>query len=109
MAASTAPAHAKPAHAKPDRQNITLSLSAAILKKARVLAAERGTSVTGLLTRQIEELVEKDDSYQRAKAGALAMLRSGFTFGKIDHMTREEMHDRKSAREALAEADDVSS
>jgi hypothetical protein len=95
------------ASVKADKQNITLSLSAVTLKKARVLAAERGTSVSGLLTQQIEDLVGKNDSYQRAKASALARLRSGFTFGKIEHMTREEMHDRKSAREALADDDSL--
>jgi hypothetical protein len=95
MAATTAPA-------KSDKQNITLSLSRETLKKARVLAAQRDTSVSGLLTQQIEELTAKNDSYERAKTLALARLRSGFTFGHIEHMTREEMHDRKAAREAAA-------
>lgn len=89
---------------KSEKQNITLSLSAQTLKKARVLAAERGTSVSGLLTQQIEELVDKNDSYQRAKESALAMLRSGFGFEGIEHMTREEMHDRKALREPVANA-----
>jgi len=88
-----------PTHPKTDKQNITLSLSAETIKKAKVLAALRDTSVSGLLTQQIEELVKKDDEYQRIKAEAMAMLRSGFTFGNIEHMTREEMHDRKKARE----------
>jgi hypothetical protein len=88
---------------KSKRRNITLSLSEETVRKAKILAARRDTSVSGLLTQQIEELATKDDEYQQAKAEALAMLRSGFTFGKIEHMTREEMHDRKAAREAAAD------
>jgi hypothetical protein len=94
-------ATAAQAPAKVEKQNVTLSLSKETLKKARVLAAERGTSMSGLLTGQIEELVAKNDTYERARASALAMLHSGFTFGHIEHMTREEMHDRKAAREAF--------
>lgn len=90
-----------PIRPKADKQNITLSLSAETLKKAKVLAALRDTSVSGLLTQQIEELVRADDEYQRIKAKAMARLRSGFTFGRIEHMTREELHDRKAAREAV--------
>jgi cytosine/adenosine deaminase-related metal-dependent hydrolase len=63
-----------------------------------VLAAQRGTSISGLLTRQIEEMVEKDDAYQQAKTRALSMLHSGFGFDGIQYMTREEMHDRKNFR-----------
>jgi broad specificity phosphatase PhoE len=88
---------------KAEKQNITLSLSKRTLQKARVLAAERGTSVSGLLTQQIDELVTQNDDYEQAKVRALARLRSGFTFGKIEHMTREEMHDRTAAREAAAD------
>jgi hypothetical protein len=84
-----------------EKQNITLSLSKRTLQKARVLAAKRGTSVSGLLTQQVEELVSRDDDYQHAKAEALAMLRSGFGFSGIEHMTREEMHDRKALRESV--------
>ena len=89
---------------KSEKRNITLSLSAQTLRKARVLAAQHGTSVSGLLAQQIEELVDKNDSYQRAKERALAMLRSGFGFEGIEHMTREEMHNRKALREPVANA-----
>jgi HSP90 family molecular chaperone len=96
MATTTAPA-------KNDKQNITLSLSRETLKKARVLAAQRDTSISGLLTQQLEELTAKNDSYEQAKTKALARLRSGFGFHGIEHMTREEIHDRKASREPLTD------
>jgi cytosine/adenosine deaminase-related metal-dependent hydrolase len=99
--AATVTAETAIAATKAEKQNITLSLSKRTLQKARVLAAKRGTSVSGLLTQQVEELVSRDDDYQRAKAEALAMLRSGFGFSGIEHMTRDEMHDRKALRESV--------
>jgi HSP90 family molecular chaperone len=39
-----------------EKQNITLRLSRETIQKARVLAARRATSISGLLTRQLEEL-----------------------------------------------------
>jgi hypothetical protein len=99
--AATVTAETATAATKAEKQNITLSLSKRTLQKARVLAAKRGTSVSGLLTQQVEELVSRDDDYQCAKAEALAMLRSGFGFSGIEHMTREEMHDRKALRESV--------
>ena len=104
MATATAPASEIVETKKPkaEKQNITLSLSKETLQKARVLAAQRGTSISGLLTQQLEEVVEKNDAYEQAKVRALAMLRSGFGFHGIEHMTREEMHDRKALREPLS-------
>jgi hypothetical protein len=83
---------------KVDKQNITLRLSAHTLQKARILAAKRGTSISGLVAQQIEDLVQTDESYEIAKVRALASLRSGFGFDGLEHMTREEMHDRKNFR-----------
>jgi hypothetical protein len=88
---------------KAEKQNITLSLSRETLRKARVLAAERGTSISGLLSEQIDEITAKNDSYERAKASALAMLRSGFGFHGIEHRTREEIHDRKASHGPFAD------
>ena len=98
MASSAASGQTETLPTKKSKQNITLSLNVQTLKKARVLAAQRGTSVTGLITQQIEELVEKNDSYEIAKARALELLRSGFGFEGIEHMTKEKMHDRKNFR-----------
>lgn len=68
-----------------------------------MLAAQRGTSVSSLITLQLEDLVEKNDSYEQAKASALAMLRSGFGFHGIERMTRDEIYDRKAARAVAVE------
>jgi siroheme synthase (precorrin-2 oxidase/ferrochelatase) len=81
-----------------DKQNITLKLSVETLKKAKVLAAQRQTSISGLLTQKIEEMAQVDDAYERARTRELARLRSGSGFDGIERLTRDEMHDRKSFR-----------
>ena len=95
---ATQPQFDPPDIASDKKQNITLSLRVETLKKARVLAAQRGVSVSGLLSQQIEELVAVDEAYEQARNRELARLRSSFGFDNIEHMTRDEMHDRGNFR-----------
>ena len=39
-----------------EKQNVTISLSRQVLKKVKILAARRETSISGLLAQQIEFL-----------------------------------------------------
>jgi hypothetical protein len=77
-----------------DKQNITISLSRQILKKAKVIAARRETSISGLLAKQIEFLVGEEEEYVLAERQALAFLESAFHLGGAIHTSREELHDR---------------
>jgi len=80
------------------KQNVTVSLSEEIIRKAKVLAAQRSTSISGLLAEQIEKLVGEEDDYERAKRRALALLDKGFHMGGKITATRESLHDRKNFR-----------
>ena len=62
-------------------QNVTLKLPTDTLRKAKVVAAERGTSLSALLTGKIEELVGEDEEYQAARRRALAWLAQGWRLG----------------------------
>jgi hypothetical protein len=77
-----------------EKQNITLSLSRQTLRKAKVLAARRATSVSGLLAQQIEILVGEEETYERARRQALAWLDQGFHLGGAIRATRDEWHER---------------
>lgn len=79
------------------KRNLTVQLDEAVIDKARVVAAKRGTSVSGLVRQQIEELVLEDDRYGLAKRRALEYLRRGFKL-KYQPVNREELHDRKTLR-----------
>ena len=51
------------------RQNITVAIEQDLLRRARVLAAERGTSVSRLLADELERLVGAAESCARARRG----------------------------------------
>ena len=75
-------------------QNITVRLNRRTLRKAKVLAAMRNTSISGLLAERIEALVGEDDAYEQAQRRALAFLDQGFHLGGRNEVTRDECHER---------------
>jgi hypothetical protein len=75
-------------------QNVTVRLNRRTLRKARILAAKRNTSISGLLAEQIEALVGEDDAYEQAQRRALALLEEGFHLGGRIESTRDEWHER---------------
>ena len=79
---------------KEQKQNVTISLSRHILKKAKILAARRETSISGLLAQEIESLVGEEEAYERAERQALALLDKGFHLGGVVRATRDELHER---------------
>lgn len=76
------------------KQNITLSLDKELIKRARVLAAQRQMSVSQMLGRELRTIVEDADYHEWAKRKALAELRKGFHLGGKVIATREELHER---------------
>lgn len=75
-------------------QNITVRLNRRTLRKARILAAKRNISISGLLAEQIEALVGEDDAYEHAQRRALALLDQGFHLGGLIEATRDDWHER---------------
>jgi hypothetical protein len=77
-------------------QNVTLAIPKDILRKAKVLAVQRNTSLSGLLTQTIAELVSQREGYELAHQRNLALLKSGFDLGTQDNISRnrEELHER---------------
>jgi hypothetical protein len=76
------------------KQNVTISLSRGVLKKAKILAARRETSISGLLAQEIEFLVGEEEAYERAERQALALLEKGFHMGGVIRAGRDELHER---------------
>lgn len=76
------------------KTNVTLNLDAKLLKEARILAAEEGSSISGLLASKLEELVQKRKGYDRARRRALARLRAGMNLGWKRPRSRDELHER---------------
>lgn len=76
------------------KQNITLSLEKEIIKKGKVLAAQRETSVSRMLGDVLRQIIASQDQYEAAKRSALQELRKGFHLGGKIGWTREELYER---------------
>jgi hypothetical protein len=77
------------------KQNITLSIEKELLKKAKLMAAKKETSVTKFLTEQLAKMVSEDEEYDLARKRALAILKKGFHLGGSIIAKREELHERR--------------
>lgn len=75
-------------------QNITLRLDKELIRKAKVLAAQQGTSVSGLLKRYLEQLLNEVEAYETTRQHALTLLERGFHFGGEIPCTREQWYER---------------
>jgi hypothetical protein len=76
------------------KQNLTISLARETIRKAKILAARRETSISGLLAAQIEILVGEEEAYERAERQAAALLDQGFHLGGVIRAARDEWHER---------------
>jgi hypothetical protein len=76
------------------KQNVTVSLPRQTLRKAKILAARRETSISRLLAEQIEILVGDEEAYERAERQAIALLDDGFHLGGVIRSSRDELHER---------------
>jgi hypothetical protein len=71
------------------RRNLTLQLDEDMIRLAKILAAKRGTSVSGLVARELEQLVAQDARYEDARRRATEIMaesapRGGRTWRRDD-------------------------
>lgn len=76
------------------KTNVTLKIDAEILREVRIMAAEEGSSISGLLASKLEEIVRHRNSYARAKKRALARLRNCTDHGWVRPASRDELYER---------------
>ena len=77
-------------------QNVTLTLPKELLKEARLLAVERGTSLSALLTEQLRRAVQNDGGYEAARRRIRQRLRRGYDLGTGGKRlpARADLHER---------------
>ena len=80
------------------KTNITLKLDSDLLREVRVMAAEQDTSISALLAKRLEELVEERKGYSEARGRALARLREGIDAHWKKPRSRDELHERSVLR-----------
>jgi len=76
------------------KQNITLSLDKDLIQKAKVISAKRRSSVSNMLSQELQRIVESAEKYEVARRKAISDLRTGYHLGGIITASREELHER---------------
>ena len=76
------------------KSNITLKIDAELVRDAKVLAAERGTSVSRMLADHLEQLIRDERAYDASKRRALDRLDEGLDLEWTPPADRGELHER---------------
>jgi predicted transcriptional regulator len=79
-----------------ETQNVTLALPKELIYKAKRVALERRTSISGLLTQALAEIVAREDNYAGARQRHLDWLERGADLGTKGEIKwrREDLHGR---------------
>ncbi len=77
-----------------DNQNITLSLPKKTLRRVKILAVKRQSSVSRLLTKAVEKMLEEETEYSSAHKRQIAWLEKGFNLGFHKPANRDALHER---------------
>lgn len=75
-------------------KNITVAVSDEIYREARIRAAERGTSVSSLVSEYLSAMSAEASEFARLEAQQRRIQRGIGTFRAGDRVTRDETHDR---------------
>jgi hypothetical protein len=75
------------------KRNLTVQLDDEVIRRAKVVAAERGTSVSALVTHELERLVGAFERYEDARRRAERSLEQSRPRGGR-RWTRDELHER---------------
>jgi hypothetical protein len=76
------------------KQNVTLRLDKDLIKKGKVIASKKETSLNRLLSDFLKQIVDEEDYYEQCKRKAFSILSKGYHFGGKITYTREELHER---------------
>ena len=63
------------------RRNLTLQLDEETIRQAKILAAKRGTSISGLVARELELLVARAARYEEAQRRAVELMAESLARG----------------------------
>lgn len=77
-----------------EKQNITLSLPKSVLRRMKILAAQRQSSVSRLLIQAVENMLEEETEYESARKRQATLLEKGFNLGFNKPAGRNELHER---------------
>ena len=74
--------------------NITIRIDEETARQAKALAARRCTSLSQLVAKQLQDMLEADHRFDRARIRALERLRRGYDLHWTPPAERGELHGR---------------
>ncbi len=79
-----------------ETRNVTLSLPKELLYRAKRLAVERNTSLSGLLVEALSAIVEQEEDYALARQRHIEAMQGAADLGTGGRVTwrREDLHER---------------
>jgi predicted transcriptional regulator len=76
--------------------NVTIKLEKDLLRKIRILAAERATSISALVADAIEKQSTQSGRYEEARRRAVARMNEGLGDSAWERgYSRDELHERR--------------
>jgi hypothetical protein len=79
------------------KTNLTIQLDEDVIRRARVVAARRGTSVSALVARQLADLAAEDERYESARRRAIELMEQATPHGGRS-WTRDELYVERLGR-----------
>jgi hypothetical protein len=76
-------------------KNITVSVDEETYRRARIVAAERDTSVSGLVKEFLNGIESKEARFERLLQKERALRESITDFDAQDRLSRDELHERR--------------
>jgi predicted transcriptional regulator len=76
-------------------KNLTVSLDDETYRRARMIAAQRDTSVSALVKRFLVELASGETEFERLKRLEQAARERIVSFSGSDRLSRDEIHERR--------------
>ena len=88
------------------KRNVTVQLDEEVIAKVKILAAQRGTSISGLVAAEINKLAAQNERYERARKDAVARLAAPAQYSSEEPdtagggrgWTREELYAERTDR-----------
>jgi len=76
------------------KANVTLKIDEELLREARILAAEEGSSISALLAAQLAQTVQSRRGFQHARIRSKARLNAGYDLGWTPPKSRADIYER---------------
>ena len=74
--------------------NLTITVDEKVLKNARAMALQEGTSVNAILREHLERYASKNQQYKQATQNILKIARASSSGNHGKKSTREELYER---------------